>query len=64
MQLLDGTRDRKALLEQLGKTVASGATPIYNDGKQVVEPEKAVELLATTLDKSLVGLARLGILVG
>ena len=63
LQLLDGTRDRAALLEELGKTVMSGATPIYSDGKPV-EPQKAIEMLSTMLDTSLMSLARLGLLVG
>ena len=61
--LLDGTRDRAALLEELGKGVRSGAIPIYSDGNRVTDPQKAAELLAAQLEPSLASLARLGLLV-
>jgi methyltransferase-like protein/2-polyprenyl-3-methyl-5-hydroxy-6-metoxy-1,4-benzoquinol methylase len=64
LQLLDGTRDRSALLEELGKGVIAGTTPIYSDGKAVTEPKKAVEVLAAQLHPTLESLARLGLLVG
>ena len=64
LRLLDGTRDRAALLEELGKTVASGATPIYCDGNRVTDPKKALELLASQLETSLANLAKAGVLVG
>ena len=62
--LLDGTRNRAALLEELGKGVRSGSIPIYSDGNPVTEPQKAAELLAAQLEPSLTSLARLGLLVG
>jgi methyltransferase-like protein/trans-aconitate methyltransferase len=64
LRLLDGTRDRAALLNELSERVKAGSTPIYSDGKQVVETEKALELLAAQLDVSLGSLARLGLLTG
>lgn len=62
--LLDGTRDRAALLEELGKGIRSGSIPIYSDGNPVTDPQKATELLAAQLEPSLASLARLGLLVG
>jgi hypothetical protein len=64
LQLLDGTRDRAALVEELSKGVAAGSTPIYCDGNLASDPEKALKLLATQLETSLASLARLGLLVG
>jgi methyltransferase-like protein len=63
LQILDGTRDHAALLEELGKAVASGSTPIYNNGEHVTDLQEAVEFLPTQLQISLVSLARLGLLV-
>jgi methyltransferase-like protein/2-polyprenyl-3-methyl-5-hydroxy-6-metoxy-1,4-benzoquinol methylase len=64
LQLLDGTRDRAALLEELGKMVSSGETPIYRDGQLIIEPKEKISVLAEQLDTSLMSLARLGLLVG
>jgi len=64
LKLLDGTRDRAALLEELGKGVKAGSTPIYSDGKPVTDPEKALDVMAGQLEVSLANLARLGLLVG
>ena len=63
LRLLDGTRDRAALLEELGKLVTSGATPVYRDGKLVTDPKEALEVLASQLEPSLANLARLGVLI-
>jgi methyltransferase-like protein/2-polyprenyl-3-methyl-5-hydroxy-6-metoxy-1,4-benzoquinol methylase len=64
LQLLDGSRDRTALLEELCKTVRSGATPIYRDGQLVAEPEETISALTGQLETSLASLVRLGLLVG
>ncbi len=64
LRLLDGTRDRAALLEELGKRVTSGGPLVYRDGKPVTEPKEALEVLAAELEPSLLNLARLGVLVG
>jgi methyltransferase-like protein/ubiquinone/menaquinone biosynthesis C-methylase UbiE len=63
LTLLDGTRDRAALLKELGEIVKTGSMPIYYEGKSTVELEKALELLPGQLDTSLASLARLGLLV-
>lgn len=63
LKLLDGTRDRAALLEELGKTVASGAAVIHCDGNPVTDPKKALEQLAAQLDSNLASLAGLGLLI-
>ena len=62
LRLLDGTRDRAALLEELGKQVTSGATPVFREGKPVIKPEEMREVLASQLEPCLMNLARLGVL--
>jgi len=62
LALLDGTRDRAALLEELGKLVTSGATPLYREGKPVTELKTALEVLSRQLEPNLQILARLGVL--
>jgi len=59
---LDGTRDRAALFEELGKQVTSGATPVFREGKPVIKPEEMREVLASQLEPCLMNLARLGVL--
>jgi methyltransferase-like protein/cyclopropane fatty-acyl-phospholipid synthase-like methyltransferase len=63
LRLLDGTRDRAALLEELGKCVFTGTTPVYRDGQPVTEPKEALKVLASQLEPSLMNLARLGVLI-
>ena len=63
LRLLDGTRDRAALLEELGKQVTSGAVPIYRDGKPVTGPKEMHEVLASQLEPCLANLAALGVLI-
>lgn len=64
VRLLDGTRDRPALLEDLGRLVTSGSTPVYCDGKLVTDPKRALEVLGGQLEASLASVAKLGLLVG
>ncbi|HEX3623896.1 MAG TPA: class I SAM-dependent methyltransferase [Verrucomicrobiae bacterium] len=63
LRLLDGTRDRAALLEDLGKMIKSGATVIYADGNPITEPKKALEQLAAQLESNLASLAALGLFI-
>ena len=64
LRLLDGSRDRTALLKDLGETVKTGSMPIYYEGKSSVDLQKALEILPAQLDVSLASLVRLGLLVG
>jgi hypothetical protein len=57
LQLLDGTRDRAALLDELTRAVESGAVAVRLDGAPVRK------YLADRLEPSLAGLAKLGLLV-
>ena len=60
--LLDGTRDRRAIVEQLGNLVEAGQlSPI--EGGVPITPARAKERLAAVLDNKLLDLARLGLLV-
>ena len=61
--LLDGTRDRAALLEELGELVKSGAVPVINDGKPAADIHEALGYLRDGLDTNLAKLARLAVLV-
>jgi methyltransferase-like protein len=61
--LLDGTRDRTALLKDLGELVKSGAVPVINDGKPEADIHEALGYLRDGLDRNLAGLARLAVLV-
>jgi methyltransferase-like protein len=62
IHLLDGTRDRTALLRDLSEAVRSGTVPVLHDGQPVAEVEDAVRILDDELDKSLAGLARCALL--
>lgn len=61
--LLDGARDRAALLRELGEAVRAGAIPVLRDGKPVDDVVEAQRVLADELDRSLAGLARCALLV-
>ncbi len=63
MLLLDGTRDRAALVEDLAALVASGEVALERDGGPVHDRQKAVKILADELEPALVKLARLALLV-
>jgi methyltransferase-like protein len=60
--LLDGTRDRPALLEDLGAIVKSGGALLEENGAPVRDPKRAQELLVKGLEASLGNLARLALL--
>lgn len=64
LMLLDGSRDRKALLEELGKLVESGRVVIRKEGKEVFDAREALKVLADELDQNLARIARLALLVG
>ncbi len=64
LQLLDGSRDRAALLNDLGALVESGVVSVQKDGEPVTDPREVQTLLATELEQNLVKVAQLALLVG
>jgi methyltransferase-like protein/2-polyprenyl-3-methyl-5-hydroxy-6-metoxy-1,4-benzoquinol methylase len=63
IELLDGTRDREALLRDLTRAVESGAVPLPQSGQPASPPADVRQVLAGQLEPSLRGLARLGLLI-
>ncbi len=61
--LLDGTRDRPALVKELAALVESGAATLKRDGTAVSDRETALEILADSLETNLVKVGRLALLV-
>lgn len=61
--LLDGTRDRSALLKELATMVKSGTAAIPGDGGPIHDLELALQELSQGLEKNLNELARLGLLI-
>lgn len=64
LMLLDGTRDRTALLNDLAPLVESGAASLQHEGAPVTDRQKAVAVLTDGLEANLAKLARLALLVG
>ena len=64
LSLLDGTRDRNALVAELEALVRSGATTVQKDGVVVEDPQKIHQLLVDGMEEKLKELARLALLVG
>lgn len=62
-QLLDGSRDRSALLEELSTLVKSGSATMQKDGKEVTDPQQVRQLLREALDQKLAELAELALFV-
>ncbi len=58
LRLLDGTRDRGALLAELEMRVLAGELVAHQDDHVVTDPQANLELLAESLDSTLKGLAR------
>jgi methyltransferase-like protein/2-polyprenyl-3-methyl-5-hydroxy-6-metoxy-1,4-benzoquinol methylase len=63
LKLLDGTRDRQALLNDLVAPVASGAAVIERDGQPITDPEQARAIIAGGLENNLAGFAQNALLV-
>jgi methyltransferase-like protein/SAM-dependent methyltransferase len=61
--LLDGTRDRTALLEELLTLVKSGTATMQKDGKEVTNPQQVRQVLANALDEKLTELSGLALFV-
>jgi hypothetical protein len=53
LPLLDGTRDRPALVDELARRVAAGAIQLHHDGRPVLDPAHARALLAEPVERSL-----------
>lgn len=62
--LLDGTRDRRALINDLASSVESQDAALQNDGRDVTEPGEIRRILADRLEPILQNLAGLALLVG
>ncbi|MFL7795193.1 MAG: methyltransferase regulatory domain-containing protein [Anaerolineae bacterium] len=60
---LDGTKDRKALLDELGDMVAEGRLTVKQDEQPVKGPEVVRDILARDLEQHLGWLARAALLV-
>jgi methyltransferase-like protein/2-polyprenyl-3-methyl-5-hydroxy-6-metoxy-1,4-benzoquinol methylase len=63
VRLLDGTRDRAALLAALEKPVADGEIAAKQDGQVVTDFKQNMEILAASLDSKLRSLALAALLV-
>jgi methyltransferase-like protein/SAM-dependent methyltransferase len=63
IRLLDGTRDRQAILADLLRAVASGQAELQEDGRKVTDEKRAAALLAEQLEDRLNGLAKSALLV-
>jgi methyltransferase-like protein/SAM-dependent methyltransferase len=63
LMLLDGSRDRRALLEELGRLVESGRVIIHREGKEIFDKGEALKVLADELEQNLARIAKLALLV-
>ena len=63
LMLLDGSRDRSALLEELGRLVESGQVVMHREGKEIFDTREALKALADELEQNLARIARLALLV-
>jgi methyltransferase-like protein len=63
LPLLDGTRDRTALLEELVGLVANKSLTVEKDGKIVRESQELTKIMAIELDKALERYGRQALLV-
>ncbi|MDE3181628.1 MAG: methyltransferase regulatory domain-containing protein [Acidobacteriota bacterium] len=61
--LMDGTRDRPALLREMERRAASGELTVEQNGEPVRDAAKAREVLENGMDQNLAKLARLAMLV-
>ncbi|MFO0926699.1 MAG: methyltransferase regulatory domain-containing protein [Gemmataceae bacterium] len=64
LALLDGSRDRPALIERLAALVGQGELGLAQDGQPVREPEAVRRTLTAELDESLTRLAQAMVLIG
>jgi methyltransferase-like protein/cyclopropane fatty-acyl-phospholipid synthase-like methyltransferase len=64
IQLLDGSRDRATLLNDLIASVESGVISAQRGGESIKDPREIRKFLAAELEQNLVELAQLAVLVG
>jgi methyltransferase-like protein len=64
LQLLDGTRDRAALLDDLTTFVVSGGASTPQNDQPIEDPQAVRQRLAAGLEQKLAELARLALFVG
>lgn len=63
IQLLDGKRDRRQILDELAKLVKSDTLVVQKDGKQLKDGESLTESLTVAMNESLAKMAKTGILI-
>lgn len=63
LRLLDGTRDRPALLKELNALVQSGAAAVLRQGQPITDLDEAGRILGDELENNLTGLARAAVLI-
>lgn len=63
LQLLDGSRDHNALVNDLVASIESGAITVQKEGNPVEDIDEIRRFIAAGLEQSLTGLARLALLV-
>ena len=63
LRLLDGSRDREAIVDGLVNLVTSGTLVVQQEGKQIKEGEPLRKILSEALDKNLPIMAKAALLV-
>jgi len=63
LQLLDGSRDRSALLDDLSQLVESGNLTAQKDGESITDLAIARQTIATALEEKLVEIGKKALLV-
>ena len=62
--LLDGTRDRAALLDRLTELTLAGELNVERQGQRITNPAELRTTLVGVLDTTLADLGKLGLLAG
>ncbi len=63
VELMDGTRDRASLIEELSSLITSGALVMRRDGQPVSDAGEAIKFMRDHFEESLTRMARLALLV-
>jgi methyltransferase-like protein len=63
LQLMDGTRDRAAILDQMTGLIASGEVAVHREGQPLEDAGEAVQFMTEHFEESLARMARLALLV-
>ncbi|MFO0846946.1 MAG: class I SAM-dependent methyltransferase [Gemmataceae bacterium] len=61
--LLDGTKDKAALVAELTKVAQTGALTVQKDGLTIYDPKEIVSALESVMDQAMANIARLALLV-